>query len=71
MKKTTKLTELRNSTCSIYGQKLLRLSGNNDTWQVKTKIYLTVINHLNIASIKQLHEKAVYWKIQGLKIRFG
>jgi len=36
-----------------------------------TKLYLTVINHLNIASIKQLHEKAVYWKIQGLKIRFG
>jgi len=57
--------------CSIYGHKLLRLSDNNDTWQVKTKIYLTVVNHLNIASIKQFHAKAVHWKIQGLKIRFG
>jgi len=47
------------------------MSDNNDTWQVKTKIYLTVINHLNIASFKQLHEKAVHWKIQALKIRFG
>jgi len=37
----------------------------------KPKYTLTVINHLNIASIKQLHEKAVHWKIQGLKIRFG
>jgi len=44
------------------------MSDNNDTWQVKTNIYLTVINHLNIASIKQLHEKAVHWKIQVLKI---
>jgi len=57
--------------CSFNGHKLLRLSNNNDAWQVKTKIYLTVINHLNIASIKQLHEKAVHWKIQGLKIRFS
>jgi len=57
--------------CSIYGQKPLRLSDNNDTLQVKTKMYLTVINHLNIASLKQLHEKAVHWKIQGLKIRCG
>ena len=38
--------------------------------KLKSK-YLTVINHLNIASLKQLHEKAVHWKIQGLKIRFG
>jgi len=57
--------------CSIYGHKLLRLSDNNFTWQVKNKICLTVINHLNIASIKQLREKAVHWKIEGLKIKFG
>jgi len=38
---------------------------------LKTKIYSTVINRQNIGSIKLLHEKAVHWKIQGLKIRFG
>ena len=54
-KARTKLTYLRN--IDICRQKLLRLPVDNDTWQVETKVHLTIVNHLNIAGLKQFHKK--------------